>query len=143
MIFKQSQKFCYQFFFHQNMANFQPFLSESWVQIKNLSRVNFTENFCHFYFCQNMAILKVSKHLLKVVTEYKMQKRGHGFIKRLEILVCFLPNLQGMISTAMQVIHLQQVPTAGDCRWFRQSRFVIQSGLYYKKTFLSLKIRGL
>ena len=47
-----------------------------------------------------------------------MQKRGHGFIKRLEILICFLPNLQGMIPTAMYVGY---TPTVVDCRWFRQS----------------------
>ena len=32
----------------------------SWVQIENLSRVDFSENFHYFYFCQNMAIHKVS-----------------------------------------------------------------------------------
>ena len=88
-------------FFVKTWQTSSLFLSESWVQVENLSRVDFTETFHYFYFCQNMAIHKVSKHLLKVVTEYKRQKRGHGFIKRLEILVCFLPNLQGMISTAM------------------------------------------
>ena len=97
MIFQQSQMFRYQFFFIETWQTSSPFLSESWVQIDNLSRVDFNENFHYFYFCQNMAIHKLFKHLLKVVTEYKMQKRGHGFIKSLEILFCFLPNLQGMI----------------------------------------------
>ena len=99
MIFQQSQKFRYQFFFVKTWQSSRTFLSESWLQVENLSRVDFTETFHYFYFCQNMAIHKVSKHLLKVVAEYKMQKKGHGFNKSLEILVCFLPDLQGMIPT--------------------------------------------
>ena len=87
-------------FFIKTWQTSSPFLSESWVQIEDLSRVDFNENFHYFYFCQNMAIHKLFKHLLKVVTEYiKKKKRGHGFINRLEILVCFLLNLQGMIPT--------------------------------------------
>jgi|ERR1711971_1552250 len=74
MIFQQSQMFRYQFFFIKTCQTSSPFLSESWVQIENLSRVDFTENFHYFYFCQNMVIHKLFKHMLKVVTEYKNRK---------------------------------------------------------------------
>ena len=81
MIFQQSQMFRYQFFSSKH-GKLLALFCLSWVQIENLSRVDFTEHFHYFYFCQNMVIHKVFKHLLKVVTEYKMQKKEDMVLSR-------------------------------------------------------------